>query len=206
MLAEVREPESKSLVARLLNLMSPCTAMRGLLDPASARTLPPQLKLNPDLLDSPPAQFKLTSELPDGLRAELKLNPELPATLPAQFQSIPEPQGSLPSQFSAAALEIDAAALTAEHARGLHLATRVAIAQNLARRANESRLEAESGVYRALLEVNRFVQNAEDAGRAARQPPSRTPRRASAALRDRQISQGERSPIIQLGRQHGGAR
>lgn len=64
----------------------------------------------------------------------------------------------------AAALKLDAAALTAEHARGIHLATRAAIAQNLERRADESRLEAESDVYRALLKVNRFVQNAEDAG------------------------------------------
>jgi DNA repair protein RadC len=64
----------------------------------------------------------------------------------------------------AAALKIDAAALTAEHGRGLHLATRSAIAQNLERRADESRLEAESDVYRALLKVNRFVQNAEDVG------------------------------------------
>jgi len=64
----------------------------------------------------------------------------------------------------AAALKLDAAALTAEHARGLSLAELAAIAQNLERRADESRLEAESDVSRALLKVNRFVQNAEDAG------------------------------------------
>ena len=58
----------------------------------------------------------------------------------------------------AAALKLDSAALSAELARGLHLAELAAIAENLARRANENRLEAESDVYRALLKVNRFVQ------------------------------------------------
>jgi hypothetical protein len=64
----------------------------------------------------------------------------------------------------AAALKLDPAALKAEHASGIHLAERAAIAENLRRRADEKRLESESDVYRALLKVNRFVQNAEDAG------------------------------------------
>ena len=64
----------------------------------------------------------------------------------------------------AAALKLDTANLEAELARGIHLAERAAIAENLARRAYENRLEAESDVYRALLKVNRFVQNAEDTG------------------------------------------
>ena len=64
----------------------------------------------------------------------------------------------------AAALKLDTVDLTAELARGIHLAERAAIAENLARRADENRLEAESDVYRALLKVNRFVQNAEDTG------------------------------------------
>ena len=64
----------------------------------------------------------------------------------------------------AAALKLDTAGLKAELARGIHLAERAAIAENLARRADENRLEAESDVYRALLKVNRFVQNAEDTG------------------------------------------
>jgi hypothetical protein len=64
----------------------------------------------------------------------------------------------------AAALKLDGAALSAELARGLHLAELAAVAENLARRADENRLEAESDVYRALLKVNRFVQNAEDTG------------------------------------------
>ena len=64
----------------------------------------------------------------------------------------------------AAALKLDSAVLEAELARGIQLAERAAIAENLARRADENRLEAESDVYRALLKINRFVQNAEDTG------------------------------------------
>ena len=66
----------------------------------------------------------------------------------------------------AVALKLDPTTLEAEHARGLVLADRAAIAQNLMRRADQNRLQAESDVYRALLKLNRFVQNAEDEGLA----------------------------------------
>ena len=62
------------------------------------------------------------------------------------------------------ALKLDAAHLSDELTRGLSLAEKAAIAENLRRRADENRLEAESDVYRALLKINRFVQNAEDTG------------------------------------------
>jgi hypothetical protein len=63
----------------------------------------------------------------------------------------------------AVALHLDVAALKQELARGIHLAAEAEIAENLARHAQENRLKVESGVYRAILKLNRFVQNAESA-------------------------------------------